>query len=66
MLLELYTDGVDDASLANQKLQLDRFGTVAIPYYAIVHPDESIAAEFPGRTRDVEEFRRFLSLAPLV
>ena len=66
VLLELYTDGVDDASLANQKLQLDRFGTVAIPYYAIVHPDESIAAEFPGSTRDVEEFRRFLSLAPLV
>ena len=65
VLLELYTDGVDDASLANQKLQLDRFGTVAIPYYAIVRPDETIAAEFPGRTRDVEEFRRFLSAGPL-
>ena len=61
VLVELYTDGVDDASLANQKLQLDRFGTVAIPYYAIVRPDETIVAEFPGRTRDVEEFRRFLN-----
>ena len=65
VLLELYTDGVDDASLANQELQLNRFGTVAIPYYAIVRPDETIAAEFPGRTRDVEEFRRFLSAGPL-
>ena len=65
VLLELYTDGVDDASLANQKLQLDRFGTVAIPYYAIVNPDETIVAEFPGRTRDVEEFRRFLNPGPL-
>ena len=65
VLLELYTDGVDDASLANQELQLDRFGTVAIPYYAIVRPDETIVAEFPGRTRDVEEFRRFLNPGPL-
>ena len=65
VLLELYTDGVDDASLANQELQLNRFGTVAIPYYAIVRPDETIVAEFPGRTRDVEEFRRFLSAGPL-
>ena len=65
VLLELYTDGVDDASLANQKLQLDRFDTVAIPYYAIVRPDETVVAEFPGRTRDVEEFRRFLNPGPL-
>ena len=65
VLLELYTDGVDDASLANQKLQLDRFGTVAIPYYAIVRPDETIVAEFPGRTRNVEEFRHFLNPGPL-
>ena len=53
------------ASLANQKLQLDRFGTVAIPYYAIVRPDETIVAEFPGRTRNVEEFRHFLNPGPL-
>ena len=65
VLLELYTDGVDDASLANQNLQLNRFGTVAIPYYAIVRPDETIVAEFPGRTRDVEEFRHFLNPGPL-
>ena len=65
VLLELYTDGVDEASSANQKLQLDRFGTVAIPYYAIVRPDETIVAEFPGRTRNVEEFRHFLNPGPL-
>ena len=62
VLLELYTDGADDASKVNQEMQLDRFGTVAIPYYAIIRPDESVIAEFPGRTRDTEEFLHFLTL----
>ena len=63
ILLELYTDGHDEASQANQELQLERFGSVAIPYYALLRPDETIVAEFAGRTRDVDEFRRFLSAA---
>ncbi len=61
VLVELYTDGQDEDSLANQDLQLDRFKSVAIPYYALLRPDETVAAEFAGRTRDVDEFRRFLS-----
>ena len=63
VLVELYTDGVDEASKTNQQLQLDRFGTVAIPYYAIFDADGVVLAEFPGRTRDVEEFRGFLASA---
>ena len=63
VLVELYTDGADEASQANQALQLERFETVAIPYYAIIEPDGTVIAEFPGRTRDVEEFRGFLALA---
>jgi len=61
ILVELYTDGADERSQANQQMQLDRFGTVAIPYYAIIRPDESVIAEFPGRTRDTEEFLQFLT-----
>ena len=61
VLLELYTDGADDLSKANQQMQLDRFRTVAIPYYAIIRPDESVMAEFAGRTRDTEEFLQFLT-----
>ena len=61
VLLELYTDGADDGSEANQQMQLDRFGTVAIPYYAIIRPDESVLAEFAGRTRNTEEFLQFLT-----
>ena len=61
VLLELYTDGAYDVSKANQEMQLDRFETVAIPYYAIIRPDESVMAEFAGRTRDTEEFLQFLT-----
>ena len=63
VLVELYTDGQDEATLVNQQLQLDRFKSVAIPYYALLRPDGAVVAEFAGRTRDVEEFRRFLSTA---
>ncbi len=63
VLLELYTDGQGEVSQVNQDMQLDRFGSVTIPYYALLRPDETIAADFAGRTRDVEEFRRFLSSA---
>jgi thiol:disulfide interchange protein DsbD len=61
VLLELYTDGSNPASEANQQLQLNRFGTVAIPYYAIILPDETVVSEFEGSTRNVEEFRTFLT-----
>ncbi len=36
---------------------------VAIPYYAILEPDERVVATFPGLTRDAGEFLRFLSSA---
>jgi thiol:disulfide interchange protein DsbD len=60
VLLELYTDGSDAASDENQKLQLDLFKTVAIPYYAILGPDGKVLASFPGLTRNPAEFLAFL------
>ena len=60
VLVELFTDGTDEASAANQKLEETKFSTVAIPYYAILSPDERVAASFPGLTRDPGEFLRFL------
>ncbi len=63
VLVELYTDGADEASQANQQLQLERFETVAIPYYVIIDANGTVIAEFPGRTRDVDEFRGFLASA---
>ena len=60
VLVDLYTDGTDAASEENQRMEEKRFGTVAIPFYAIVDPDEHTVAEFPGLTRDAPKFVGFL------
>ncbi len=60
MLVELYTDGTDEASRQNQNLQEARFSTVAIPYYAVLSPDEKVLASFPGLTRNPQQFLSFL------
>ncbi len=63
ILVELYTDGTDDTSRINQQFQESRFSTIAIPFYAIVDPDEKVLATFPGLTRDAGEFLSFLRSA---
>lgn len=60
VLVELYTDGTDAASRENQRLQQSRFQTVAIPYYAVLSPEEKVLATFAGLTRDPAEFLAFL------
>ncbi|HTC32393.1 MAG TPA: thioredoxin family protein, partial [Bryobacteraceae bacterium] len=60
VLVDLYTDGTDAESERNQQLEEKRFGTVAIPFYAIVDPDERTIATFPGLTRKAAEFVGFL------
>jgi thiol:disulfide interchange protein DsbD len=60
VLVDLYTDGTDADSEQNQQLEEKRFGTVAIPFYAIVDPDEHTVATFPGLTRNAAEFVSFL------
>jgi len=60
VLVDLYTDGTDSVSEQNQKLEESKFGTVAIPFYAIVDPDEKVIATFPGLTRDAQEFVAFI------
>ena len=60
VLLELYTDGVDAASEANSKLQQEKFGTVSLPFYAILDPDERVIARFEGLTHDAAAYLAFL------
>jgi len=60
VLVDLYTDGTDADSEQNQQLEEKRFLTVAIPFYAIVDPDERTIATFPGLTRNASEFVTFL------
>ncbi len=61
VLVELYTDGTDQASDDNQKLELAKFNTIATPFYAIIDPNESVLATYPGRTTDPKEYLAFLS-----
>lgn len=60
VLVDLYTDGSDAASEANQRRQQTLFNTVAIPFYAIFDADQKPLASFPGLTKDPDEFARFL------
>lgn len=61
VLVELYTDGTDAASEENQRLLESKFATTAIPYYAILDPDERVVATFAGLTRSSAEFLAFLN-----
>jgi len=60
VLVELYTDGTDHVSAQNQRLEQSKFQTIAIPYYAILDPDENVIASFAGATRDSGEYLAFL------
>ena len=60
VLVELYTDGADAASEANSKLQLEKFGTVAEPFYVILDPDGNLIAKFEGLTKDAQAYAAFL------
>jgi thiol:disulfide interchange protein DsbD len=61
VLVELYTDGTDATSEANQKVQDQKFATVAIPYYALLDADEKVVASFDHRTTSTAEFLEFLN-----
>jgi thiol:disulfide interchange protein len=66
VLVDLYTDSTDAASLANQKLEETKFDTIAIPFYVVYDPGKSgaepvVVATFPGLTRNVNEFVAFLT-----
>lgn len=58
--VELYTDGTDAASEANQKRQETEFRTVAIPFYAVLDAEGRTLATFAGLTKDTAQFAAFL------
>ena len=63
VLSSLYTDGEGEIYEKQQKLEQDMFGTVALPFYAVVDSDGKTIATFPGLTRNVSEFVDFLKKA---
>ena len=60
VLVQLWTDKADAESRANQDMQRDRFHTVALPFYALIAPDDEVIATFDGLTRRPEKFATFL------
>ena len=58
--VRLYTDGRDDSSQRYQKMEQDLFGTVALPFYAILEADGTPRVTYGGLTRSPEEYIAFL------
>lgn len=58
--VRLYTDGEGEPYEGFQKMQEQRFGTVALPLYAIITPQDQVTATFEGLTRSEQEFVDFL------
>jgi thiol:disulfide interchange protein DsbD len=60
VLVELYTDGTDAASQANQKLEEEKFQTVAIPFYVVYDANQNALATFADKTSDSQQYLAFL------
>ena len=58
--VELYTDRETPEDQRNGELQAEKFQSVALPLYAIVDPEGTALASFPGLTRDRTEFLAFI------
>ncbi len=63
VLVSLYTDGEGELYERQQAMEQEMFGTVALPFYAVITPDGRPIATFPGLTRDPLEFVDFLKKA---
>ena len=61
ILVKLYTDGKEDIHKKNRKLEIDRFGTAALPYYVILSPDDKVLGTFPGMDTNKNNFITFLN-----
>ncbi|RYG62594.1 redoxin, partial [bacterium] len=59
--VELYTDGTDAKSRSFNQFQQKKFGTIAIPLYAVVEPDGKVRGRLEGLERDPQKFADFLS-----
>ena len=58
--LRLYTDGRGEIYRRYQQMEQQMFGTVALPFYAVLTPAGEPVVSFGGLTRDPDEYLRFL------
>ncbi|MCP4296765.1 MAG: DUF255 domain-containing protein [Proteobacteria bacterium] len=61
ILVRLYTDGGDDAG-KNLNLQIERFNTVALPFYVLLSNKNKVIKKFSGISSSPEEFQDFLRI----
>jgi thiol:disulfide interchange protein len=61
VLARLYTDDGSPLNDSNQFMEESRFNTIALPFYAIISPDDKPLETFPGYTRDHMSFINFLN-----
>ena len=59
VLIELFTDGGVNKD-KNQQMEIDRFGTTALPFYVLLSPEDREITRFPGLTRNKNRFIEFL------
>ncbi|MGI8554759.1 MAG: thioredoxin family protein, partial [Pyrinomonadaceae bacterium] len=60
VLVRLYTDGEGEPYEGFQKMQQDKFKTVALPFYVILDANGNPQKTFAGLTRNPAEFAAFL------
>ncbi len=63
--VRLYTDGVGEPYLSQQRFELETFQTVALPLYAVMDAAGQVHGQFLGMTRSQDEFANFLRLSRL-
>ncbi|MDH4230386.1 MAG: thioredoxin family protein, partial [Nitrospirota bacterium] len=59
VLVKLYTDGGEDGE-RNQKLQVERFRTLALPFYVVLSPDNAVLGKHAGIMPTPEEYLNWL------
>ena len=61
VLARLYTDDGSPLNDSNSSMEDTRFHTIALPFYAIISPDDKPLNTFPGYTPDGDSFKAFLN-----
>jgi len=60
ILVKLYTDGGENAS-EYQQMEIDRYGTSALPFYVVIDKYENKINTFHGMDSDINKFIDFLN-----
>ena len=59
ILVRLYTDGGPNHK-EYQQMEIDRYGTAALPFYVVIDNREKEISRFPGMDTNVNKFIKFL------